>query len=119
MEDEIRVNYKIVSDDIRRGQLLMELEALLAEHKDNYGIRKGLQLAIKAVCEALPSGMWTDPAIKPERGHKILLKLKRGDCPPEYITGCWSEVWDCYESCEQMMHPVPDKWIVGWRMIPE
>lgn len=120
------IEYRIVSDDISRGNTmnLLQTEIELAYHRQrgteyDKGFLAGLKMGLKIVMDQPLSGIWMKPENRPKRGCKILLKMKRGDCPPEYCTASWSECWDSYENCELGMKPIPDQWIVGWRMIPE
>ena len=103
---------------------LIQTEIEVAKHRQrgteyDKGLLTGLGIALRIVMEQDMSGIWIKPEIRPKKGCKILIKMKRGDNPPEYCTGAFSECWDCYENCELHMNPIPDSWIVGWRMLPE
>lgn len=114
--------YRIVSDDISRGEVLRALgaEKLKFMNGAEYfrGVLYGIELAEQIVCSVRMTGVWNSPKLKPLFGYKHILKLKRGDFT-DYTTAAFSKVWDSWENCERNMEPVPDSQIAGWRQIPE
>lgn len=103
---------------------LIQTEIELAYHNHrgtefDKGVLTGLRAALQIVMDQPLSGVWIPAEQKPKRGHKILLAMKRGDCPPEYCTAAFSQCWDSYENCENRMNPIPDSWVKAWMKIPE
>ena len=82
------------------------------------GVVKGLEMALEAVCEAKVTGVWTDPGIHPEKGFKVLLKLRTGDYENR-VTGIYSEKDECWRCCETGLREIPEGHVAGWRMLPE
>lgn len=115
--------YRIISDDISRGEMMLRLQSEKGKAFGNgtqyeRGIVKGLEIALEAVCEARVTGVWTTPDIHPQKGFKVLLKLRTG----EYENRCtcvYSEKDECWRCCETGMREIPEGYVVGWRMLPE
>ena len=113
----------IISDDISRGEMMLRLQEEIGKAFGNgtpfeRGIVKGLEIALEAVCKAHVTGVWTDPGIRPNKGCKVLIKLKTSEYENR-VTGVYSERDECWRCCETGMREIPEGHVVGWRMLPE